>query len=467
LFFKSVAGVGALEVSAGSGTAGHETTERNVPIESNREQVAHIQKDQITPNTVSYFDRSRVVQKKENVDPIQYSEYGATRTRYGTTNDQSALLIRGENASGPRILAFGPARRSEPTKPLDEADGESELPSADFGRKPARADPGEEVDYVIEREGSNRERGRVQKSQQKNEDQLLDSTLIAIPAYNEAATIGSVVHAAREHSDNVLVLDDGSSDPTSQIAGSAGAMVTRLEQNRGKGAAIRQIFEFTRKEGYEYLVVLDADWQHNPHEIPKLVRPLKRQSVDIVIGSRYLNGDRGDTPLYRRFGQRVLDLITNVGSRQSITDSQSGYRAFNRAAIERLDVSDSGFGIEAQMLHSATNHGLEIFEVPIEVNYDVPNPSTSNSFLHGIRVVDTLLTLIRDQHPLLFFGVPGTLLMGAGLGYGVWTLSLYDSGQGFYMVKALISSVLFIMGMLSVYSALIMNMIGNHVRRHD
>lgn len=364
-----------------------------------------------------------------------------------------------------RVLTYGPECRLVPTDPLDETAGENEPPTVESTWNPDKAIPREEIGYITERDGSSGKDDRVQKPEKKNGDHLLDYTLIAIPAYNEAATIGSVVHSAREHSNNVLVLDDGSSDPTAQIARSAGAMVIRSEQNGGKGTAIRRIFEFAREREYERLVLLDGDWQHNPHEIPDLVRPLKTQDADIVIGSRYRNGDRGDTPLYRRFGQQVLDLITNFGSKQSVTDSQSGYRAFNRAAIEALDVSDSGFGIETQVLSSATTHGLNVVEVPITVNYNVPNPSTSNSFLHGLRVVDTFLKIVRDRHPLLFFGVPGTLLLLAGLGYGVWTLSLYDSGRGFYMGKALISGILFIVGMLSVYSALIMNMIGNQMNK--
>jgi glycosyltransferase involved in cell wall biosynthesis len=295
--------------------------------------------------------------------------------------------------------------------------------------------------------------------------QKSDEITVAVPAFNEAATIGSVILAAQEVGDRVVVYDDGSFDGTAALARSAGAEVLEAPENSGKGAAVRELFEFARSNGLKRLVMLDADWQHDPAEIPDLVAPLEQGEADIVVGSRYLDGDYGNTPAYRRVGQKTLDAMTNLGNDVAVTDSQSGFRAFNRHAIETLDISDDGFGVETEMLRTAADEGLRITEVPIDVNYDVPNPNTSNSLIHGFSVVDSVLRVVRDRHPLLFFGVPGAIMTAAGLFYGAWTVSLYQTGGNFYMGKALFSTVMFLVGIFSVYSALIMNMLGNKLEQ--
>lgn len=290
-------------------------------------------------------------------------------------------------------------------------------------------------------------------------------TVVAIPAYNEVATIGTVVLAAREHTEHVIVVDDGSTDRTAAVAESAGALVIEQSTNAGKGSAVRTIFAIARHLDTSQLVVLDADWQHDPLEVPKLLEPLESGEADIVIGSRYLAGDRGDTPAYRRLGQKVLDLITVAGTGNAIADSQSGYRAFNRRAIDALELTTDGFGVEVEMLQAASDNSLTVTEVPISINYDVPDANTANSVLHGVHVVDTLLRIVRDRHPLLFFGAPGLVLTVFGLGYGAWTLSIYQSDSTFYVGKALFSAVLLIVGILSIYSALLMNMLGRELEK--
>ncbi|EHR79127.1 glycosyl transferase [Thermococcus litoralis DSM 5473] len=113
-------------------------------------------------------------------------------------------------------------------------------------------------------------------------------TLIIIPAYNEELTIGSVVALAKKYGD-VLVVDDGSKDRTSEIAQKAGAIVIRHEVNKGKGAALKTGFGYALANGYDVIVTIDADGQHNPDEIPLLLKPILEGEADLVIGSRYLN----------------------------------------------------------------------------------------------------------------------------------------------------------------------------------
>lgn len=293
-----------------------------------------------------------------------------------------------------------------------------------------------------------------------------EKVIAAIPAYNEAATIGSVVHSVSSFVDDVVVVDDGSSDATGEIAHKAGATVISHTKNQGKGLSIQRIFEFTRGGNYSKLVLLDGDWQHDPKEIPILLRAQEEQNKDILVGSRYLTEDQTGTPTYRRLGQKFLDVLTGTGNGENVTDSQSGFRVFNREAIESLNLTKRGFGIESEILQLASDNDLEVGEAPISVRYDVPNSNTYNPIQHGLSVVDSIIRVIRDRHPLLFFGVPGLLLTAIGLFYGTWTIYIYKSNGIFYIGKGLFAGILLLLGVLSIFSALIMNMIGNMFKKY-
>jgi glycosyltransferase involved in cell wall biosynthesis len=153
-------------------------------------------------------------------------------------------------------------------------------------------------------------------------------TLAAIPCYNEGLAIGSVVLKARRYVDAVLVVDDGSTDDTKEVAQEAGAIVVSHETNTGKGRAVRTALGYAVDNKFDTLVLLDGDGQHNPNEIPLLIEPLKNDTADFVIGFRQLK----QMPVYRRIGRSVLDHATGLGN--SVTDSQSGFRALNRKTID-------------------------------------------------------------------------------------------------------------------------------------
>ncbi|AKB16441.1 glycosyltransferase family 2 protein [Methanosarcina thermophila] len=153
---------------------------------------------------------------------------------------------------------------------------------------------------------------------------------VVLPAYNEEVSIGSIVLLTSQYADNVIVVDDGSSDRTAEVAGKAGAEVVRHETNRGKGAALKTGFTAAADLGADVIVTMDSDGQHNPAEIPRLVAPILKGEADMVNGSRYLNGLDKNTPAYRRVGQTILDGVTNLNSGLRITDSQSGFSTILR-----------------------------------------------------------------------------------------------------------------------------------------
>src|SRR5689334_3666002 len=146
--------------------------------------------------------------------------------------------------------------------------------------------------------------------------------LVIIPAYNEERFIGSVVLKVRQHAESVIVVDDGSTDGTAEIAEAAGAIVVKHSENRGKGAALNTGFQQARQLKPEVLVLLDGDGQHLPEEVPLLIAPVVRGEADIVIGSRYLQ-KRSQVPTHRVWGHQAFNWLTNLISGTRTTDSQS------------------------------------------------------------------------------------------------------------------------------------------------
>jgi len=163
------------------------------------------------------------------------------------------------------------------------------------------------------------------------------SVLAGIAAYNEASYIGSIVLQARQYVDEVIVVDDGSNDNTAEVATLAGAAVIRHAENRGKGAAIQSILAEAKKRNPDTLVLLDADSQHNPNEIPTLIKPIS-EGFDLVIGSREAQEDK--TPRYRRIGKKVIFRSSRIASKIDVYDSESGFRALSPKAINELELKE-------------------------------------------------------------------------------------------------------------------------------
>lgn len=208
----------------------------------------------------------------------------------------------------------------------------------------------------------------------------------AIPCYNEESFIGGVVLKAMKYVDQVVVIDDGSSDGTSQAARAAGASVIIHETNRGPGAATRSCFEASKTYGADILVTLDGDSQHNPEEIPLVIAPILNGEADLVIGSRFLRqGQRINVPKYRRFGIDVITWLFNVGSRTRIADAQSCFRAYSRRLLDTLSITENGFGFSVEVLVQARQMSFPIREVAISCVYHA-NGSTINPVYHGLGV---------------------------------------------------------------------------------
>jgi glycosyltransferase involved in cell wall biosynthesis len=256
-----------------------------------------------------------------------------------------------------------------------------------------------------------------------------------MPAYNEEAAIAKTVLGARRHADAVLVVDDGSTDETAAIAEALGAIVVRHETNRGYGGALQTIFATARKLGVEELVIIDADGQHNPAEIPDLLAELRRGN-DLVIGSRFVDGSAGEIPAYRKVGMKVLDTATTLAATNlAVTDSQSGFRAYGRRAIDVIHLNGGGMSAGSEILIQASDHRLKVAEVPIRVRYDIEGTSSENPVSHGVGVLMNIVRLISLRRPLVFFGIPGALFTGLGIAAEIYTFSeYYRTAQFHYIV---------------------------------
>ena len=212
-----------------------------------------------------------------------------------------------------------------------------------------------------------------------------------IPAYNEEDALADVIAKTLKYVDRVIVVNDGSKDRTAEVAIEAGARVISHSINLGKGEALKSGFKAIEDDSI--IVTIDGDGQHNPDEIPDLIRPIIEDDADLVNGSRYMNGPEENTPAYRRVGQKVLDIATNISAGIKVTDSQSGFRAFSSKSKNVFRFKDTGFGIESEMLVDAAEAGLRIVEVPITVRYDVDG-STKDPITHGVGV---LFNIAKDK----------------------------------------------------------------------
>ena len=275
----------------------------------------------------------------------------------------------------------------------------------------------------------------------------------AIPCHNEERCIGSVVVKAKKFVDCVVVIDDGSTDATAEIASGAGAAVCSHGENRGYGAAIRSAMAEGTRLGADMLVILDGDGQHDPNEIPSLIRPLLEGESDIVLGSRFI-GDGQKPPFYRRLGQRILTATTNLGSGQRVSDSQSGFRAYSAKALRELHLAESGMSISSEIQFAVSGSGLRVTEVPINVSY--AGKTKRSPVGHGVSVLSRVFVLISLKQPLVLFGVPGLALLAGGLVLGARVLSIYSETNQLALGTALGTILLCLAGLLSLFAALML-----------
>jgi glycosyltransferase involved in cell wall biosynthesis len=290
----------------------------------------------------------------------------------------------------------------------------------------------------------------------------LNSSVVAvIPAYNEARFIGSVVLLTREYVDEVIVVDDGSTDDTAIIARKAGAIVVQHPVNRGKGEALNTGF----KKAHELLlptavVTLDGDWQHLPEELPDVVKPIIEGQADVVIGSRYLK-HTSKVPFQRILGHAGFTRMINLLSGTRVTDSQSGFRAFSLDAVQQIKFTSRGFSVESEMQFVASDRALRVVEVPITIRYlDHPKRSL---FQHGFKVLTGILRLIGQHRPLLFFSLTSIVSLTLAVIMILLEVDQYSNHQTFDVIIGVLALIFLINGSIALFTGIILHTIRGFV----
>ena len=243
-----------------------------------------------------------------------------------------------------------------------------------------------------------------------DKDKIENPKLIiaAMPAFNEEKYIAKTIVGCAQYVDRVVVVNDGSTDATAMIATACSAKVIYHDQNMGYGAAICTCFNTAKEMNVDAMVIIDADGQHDPEEIEKVLDPIIKGEADVSIGSRFMEGNEIQIPFYRKVGMKILDIATNHGSGIKLTDTQSGFRAYSKEAIQKIRINDKGMSAGSEILLQIKKHGFKVKEVPISCRYDIENTSTQNPVVHGVTVLFNILIEIGHNLPLFSFIVQGT-----------------------------------------------------------
>lgn len=209
-----------------------------------------------------------------------------------------------------------------------------------------------------------------------------------IPAFNEEKRVGAVVSAAKPFVDTVVVVDDGSSDQTSEMAEQAGATVIRHIQNCGAGAATMTGLQSLRERGYDCVVTIDADGQHDARDIPRLLECI-RSGADLAIANRF--SSKSNIPTIRRIANGIGNILTFAVTGIYLPDTQCGFKAFGPKALREVDIKMSGFEFCTEIIREAATHKWKITSIPSKVVYSEYTLAKGQSFANGLKTAAKIL----------------------------------------------------------------------------
>jgi len=226
--------------------------------------------------------------------------------------------------------------------------------------------------------------------------QKKSNILIIIPALNEAGRIEQVLSNVKSTAGNVdiLVIDDGSTDDTSEISINMGVMVINLPFNVGVGAALQTGYKYAAKHNYDYLIQLDADGQHRPEYLPQFIDVLVNRDADLLIGSRFIDYTNKNTPLHRRAGILLFAKITSILIHHRLTDPTSGYRGMKKKVIQFCATENFSFDYpDANFLLTLHRAGFKVREIPVEMEVRSGGVSQHSGFKPIVYMIKMLLSI--------------------------------------------------------------------------
>ena len=292
------------------------------------------------------------------------------------------------------------------------------------------------------------------------------SILVCIPAFNEEHFIGKLIKNCLKYADQVVVCDDGSVDNTYEIADAAGANVIRHEKNCGKGEAFQSLFQFARHSDVDVIVTIDGDGQFLPEEIPKLVKKIESNEADVVIGYRF--DGAAEMPNYRKFGNKMLDKMTNMATQLSVRDTQSGFRAYSKNIIKLIDFKKKGFGADTEILINAAKNGARISEEKVSVIYHTGSQtSTKNPISHSGEVITSLIEIIAIRSPLKFVGTPGIILIILGIYFAIDVTLTYTEIGYFSIPFTLIGVSCLVVGLILFLTSILLYSLSKRSKKSE
>lgn len=223
---------------------------------------------------------------------------------------------------------------------------------------------------------------------------MKNRVLVIIPAYNEERRLDFLLNRLSKFVSlkNVMVVDDGSWDNTNTIAEKSGALVLKHDNNQGKGIAIKAGFDFAVSNGYEAVITMDADGQHDPGEIPLFLTYHEKSKSDLIIGTR--KHKASEMPLLRFLVNKMTSLVTSLLSGVRIHDSQSGYRFITKKLIEKIHLKSNRFQMETEIIVKAARSGFSVGEVAIKTIYFDKFKSHIHPFIDTLRFINLALRLL-------------------------------------------------------------------------
>ncbi len=246
-----------------------------------------------------------------------------------------------------------------------------------------------------------------------------------IPAYNEEKTIDQIVKNVKQYVTDVIVVNDGSTDNTGEIANKAGAFVFTNDYNMGLGVTIKNGLRIAKRLMADIVVTIDADGQYLPEEIPLILDPIIKLEADLVLGSRVLKKG-AKMGLINKVGNKVFTWAVNRFSGLHLSDAQTGFRAIRREILEEIKIT-SDYTYTQELVIRCAEEGFRIEEVPVSFVNRISGKSRliSDPADYALNVSIIGLRIYRDYHPLALFGGLGTAFIAAGLLLGVYVVYGY------------------------------------------
>lgn len=284
-------------------------------------------------------------------------------------------------------------------------------------------------------------------------------TIAIIPAFNEESTIGDVIKGTSPFVDEILVINDGSTDKTIDAAKNAGAIVIDNIINRGLGKTIKHGYEEALKRGADIIVQIDADGQYDPKEISKLIKPILENKADLVLGSR-LENLKYDMPWLKKQGNRAFTWLLRRLTGADIRDGQTGFRAARKEVLQNIELQGD-FTYTQEMIVKVAKEGWRIANVSVNFypRRDGESRLMSGPLSYAWRAWIIIIRTIRDYNPLKFFGLPGIALTLAGIILGTAILYKFAIvGIIGHTPAVILTALLIISGIQLLFIALMADM---------